>query len=81
MPLVSLLLAMPAVGLADDVQPPSWRGQISTTSQMWEFQAPLQPPVTLLPDGPAPGGQPPLPSTNAWIAGNDWLQSDPRTSD
>ena len=52
-------LAMPA--LAEDLQPPPWRGQDFTTSQVWEFSA-LQS-GQIRPDGPAPGGLPPLLST------------------
>ena len=76
---VGLFLAAPALG--DDLNPPPWRGEWSTTSQIWEFMAPLQPPVMLPPDGPAAGGQPPLPSTQIWVAGNDWLPTDPYGSD
>jgi hypothetical protein len=72
---VCLGLALPA--LADDVQPPWWRGQYSTTSQVWEFFAPLNPSP---PDGPALGGQPPLPSTEVLVVpmpGADWIPDDP----
>jgi hypothetical protein len=66
--------------LAEDVQPPWWRGQVSTTSQVWEFSTPQENPIP--PDGPARGGQPPLPSTNIVVeAGpnepwNHWLEMD-----
>jgi hypothetical protein len=58
---IAILATVAGPVLADDIQPPSWRGKLSTTSQMWEFST-LQP-NPILPDGPAPGGQPPLPST------------------
>jgi len=61
------LAALPAI--ADDIQPPWWRGQISTTSQMWEFLSPGQPTP---PDGPAPGGQPPLAGTMTYVEGGTW---------
>jgi hypothetical protein len=63
---------------ADDIQPPPWRGQWSTTSQMWEFLNPL--PNPLLPDGPAPGGMPPLPSTHIEVFPlGDWIALDPQS--
>ena len=46
------MLAAPA--LADDLpefQPP-WRGEVSTTLQIWEFNTPEQ--INVLPDGPGP---------------------------
>jgi len=73
-------LAVPAV--ADDVQPPPWRGQWSTTSQIWEFLTPNPGDPAgegLRPDGPAPGGQPPLPSTMLWVTpgpGMEWMPED-----
>ena len=69
------IVAVPAA--AEDLQPPPWRGEWSTTSQIWEFDRPQQNPIP--PDGPAPGGMPPLPSTEAWVfpmAGADWLPED-----
>ena len=61
---------------ADDIQPPPWRGQQGTTSQMWEFLQPINPAP---PDGPAPGGLPPLPSTHIQVypvAFGSWIPSD-----
>ena len=49
-----------------DVQPPPWRGQLSTTSQMWGFGTYSESGMEIQPDGPAPGGQPWLPSTKLW---------------
>ncbi len=77
-------LATAQVGLAEDLQPPPWRGQYSTTSQVWEFNdsALVQPGTVILPDGPAPGGMPPLSSTQLiWTPGptapwNEWLSQD-----
>jgi hypothetical protein len=60
-----------------DIQPPWWRGQISTTSQVWEFMQPT-PLVPIPPDGPAPGGQPPLPSTIVIVDPlGPWIPTDP----
>ncbi len=60
---------------ADDIQPPPWRGQQGTTSQMWEFLQPMNP---AFPDGPAPGGLPPLPSTRIEVLPlGSWIPSDP----
>jgi hypothetical protein len=50
---------------SEDLQPPWWRGQDSTTSQIWEFSN-LQA-NWIKPDGPAPGGQRPLPSTQLMV--------------
>ncbi len=70
------LLSLPA--LADDIQPPPWRGQWSTTSQVWEF---MTPDLGSPPDGPAPGGNPPLPSTHAHVFPvGDWIPNDPSGS-
>ena len=69
--LVVAVLAMPV--LAEDLQPPPWRGQPNTTSQVWEFSQPQPNPI--LPDGPAPGGLPPLLSTQVIVdpaPGLDW---------
>lgn len=74
--LCGLCLAGPAV--ADDLNPPWWRGNWSTTSQMWEFLTPDLGPLP--PDGPAPDGMPPLPSTMLWaypVAGAGWIDMDP----
>jgi len=77
-----------SVAMADDVQPPWWRGQWSTTSQIWEFnfvpETPGgQPPYPYLPDGPAPGGMPPLPSTIVHVTPGpqmEWIPEDPQGS-
>jgi len=66
-----------SVAMADDVMPPPWRGQWSTTSQIWEFTDPN--PGPLPPYGPAPGGMPPLPSTELIVTpgpGMDWIEFD-----
>ena len=56
-------LAAPALAVvAEDLQPPPWRGQYSTTSQYWEFSQPQPNPIE--PDGSPPGGMPWLPSTH-----------------
>ncbi len=73
------MLALPA--LADDIQPPSWRGEWSTTSQIWEFDDPALPGWPILPDGPAPGGNDPLPSTHVVISlFEDYIETDPSGS-
>jgi hypothetical protein len=86
---VCLGLALPV--LADDVQPPWWRGQYSTTSQVWEFWTPDSgwedydgdgTPDGLRPDGPALGGEPPLPSTKVYITpipGGSYIPIDPNS--
>ena len=74
---LALFGAMVAPAVADDLIPPQWRGHWSTTSQIWEFLTPINPAP---PDGPAPGGQPPLPSTIAQITpgpGMEWIPVDP----
>jgi len=82
---VLVLGALAASAVAEDLQPPWWRGQISTTSQVWEFLPGAVTPVPgvmIPPDGPALGGQPPLPSTQLiWEPGpeppwNMWLEQD-----
>jgi len=79
--LAAAALAAPA--LAEDLQPPWWRGEISTTSQVWEFDDPAvtMPGTPIRPDGPAPGGQPPLDSTQLiWDPGpppwDQWMERD-----
>ena len=57
--LILALLCGPVMG--DDIHPPPWRGQYSTTSQVWEFSTSLQ--LNIPPDCAATGGQPPLAST------------------
>jgi len=80
--LALLLFVGTTLALADDIQPPPWRGQWSTTSQVWEFLTPepgILPDLGLRPDGPAPGGQPPLPSTMLWVTpgpGMVWIPGD-----
>ena len=70
-----------ATTVLDDVPPP-WRGQWSTTSQVWEFNYDPDPPGSIEnyyePDGPAPGGQPPLPSTHVVVFPGDpqWMEFD-----
>src|SRR3972149_3791422 len=72
-----MLSGLVVTAAADDVQPPPWRGQWSTTSQMWEFMQPT-PLVPFLPDGPAPGGMPPLPSTQVIVNPiSPWIPIDP----
>lgn len=82
-------LAAPA--LADDLSPPDWRGQWSTTTQWWEFGTPDF--HNVKPDGPgpldpaAPPGQPYppgyLPSTEIILIqpapGSDWIDLDPES--
>jgi hypothetical protein len=70
-------LCVAGTAVADDLNPPWWRGNWSTTSQVWEFLTPD--PGPLAPDGPAPGGMPPLPSTKLWVTpapGADWFPFD-----
>ena len=82
---VLVLGALAASAVAEDLQPPWWRGQISTTSQVWEFLPGAVTPVPgvmIPPDGPALGGQPPLASTHViWTPGPQppldvWLEQD-----
>ena len=82
---VILFFVAPLAASADDIQPPWWRGEWSTTSQVWEFLTNetgdwTTYPVSggLRPDGPAVGGNDPLPSTMLWIDPlSDWIQDDP----
>jgi len=70
---------MAQVAVADDMNPPPWRGEWSTTSQIWEFsEDDTGQPDGLLPDGPAEGGQPPLPSTRLWVYPDppEWMPTD-----
>jgi len=82
-------LAVPAI--ADDIRIPDWRGKLSTTSQVWDFginnAGPADPTgmvygsesngLGLRPDGPAEGGNDPLPSTMLWVYPDaDWIQID-----
>jgi hypothetical protein len=78
---VLALVGLTSYAVAEDLQPPEWRGEFSTTSQMWEFDTEPIAGDPILPDGPAPGGEPPLPSTNLiWTPGPDpwdeWLPED-----
>jgi hypothetical protein len=63
-----------ATAVADDLYPPWWRGSPGTTSQMWQFLTPDPVPP---PDGPAPGGLPPLPSTHVSVIAHPWVDYDP----
>ena len=78
---VILFLSMTQATLADDVNPPIWRGQESTTSQVWEFNYDSDPNSYeryYAPDRPAPGGLPPLPDTHATVFPGDpeWMPID-----
>jgi hypothetical protein len=81
---VLLSLAVVKTSLANavipeiDIQPPPWRGQYSTTSQVWEFLTPDTGNLDgLKPDGPAPGGNDPLPSTHVIVTPMfDWIDLD-----
>jgi hypothetical protein len=75
------VLFVAGTAVAEDLQPPWWRGQWSTTSQVWEFNYEILPETQVLPDGPAPGGQPPLESTDLyWYPGpepwDEWMAED-----
>ena len=77
---MSASVALAQVVPPDDVQPPPWRGQFSTTSQFWLFNTPD---LLVQPDGPIPahGGLPPgapwLPSTRLTVQPlGPWIQSD-----
>jgi len=76
------VLVLAASALAEDLQPPWWRGQISTTSQFWEFNdSTIWPGEIVPPDGSPVGGQPFLPSTYLiWDVGpppwDHWYQED-----
>lgn len=62
-----------AIPPLDDEFPPPWRGEYSTTSQVWHFLTPEV--IRVLPDGPVPEnlteglpeGMPPLESTRLWV--------------
>lgn len=71
------LLFLVGSAVADDLNPPWWRGNWSTTSQMWEFLTPDPGPIA--PDSPAPGGMPFLESTKLWAypaPGAGWIDMD-----
>jgi hypothetical protein len=82
------LCAIPTVSSAEDLFPPWWRGEWSTTSQYWEFFTPNDgmedldgdgSPDGVTPDGSPELGQPYLPSTRLWVypeAGMEWLPTD-----
>lgn len=79
-----VLLFVGQIALAEDLQPPWWRGQPSTTLQYWEFLT-LQP-NPIAPDGPGPLDEGPpyttgyLPSTQLSVypgPGMDWSYDDP----
>ncbi len=78
--IVFVMCAAPLVAPAEDLQPPWWRGQRSTTSQYWEFSTDYSgQPDGLAPDGSPEGGQPWLASTMLWVTpGPDmgWLYED-----
>lgn len=84
--LMLALVAGPAI--ADDINPPPWRGEWSTTTQYWEFMTnnpgPLEPDGPGLLDPTAPVGQPYppgyLPSTKVTVTpepGREWIETDP----
>ena len=66
----------------DDINPPPWRGEVSTTLQWWEFSTPN--PGPMIPDGPGPLIEDPyqtgyLTSTELVVdpgPGMDWLSVD-----
>ncbi|HOX56146.1 MAG TPA: hypothetical protein P5205_04720 [Candidatus Paceibacterota bacterium] len=73
--LTGVAVGFVASAFADDIQPPWWRGQYSTTSQYWEFLT--SEPGPLQPDGSPPGGQPWLLSTHLTVyPDGQWLPSD-----
>jgi hypothetical protein len=74
-------MALAGTAMGEDLLPPWWRGEVSTTSQVWDFLQAQTPAMPIEPDGPAVGGQPPLPSTHVvWLPGNapqqGWLSQD-----
>ena len=86
---VAVLLTAGSVALAGaptggDLYPPSWRGEWSTTSQIWNFDTDPGPVDEFsgeiryyLPDGAAAGGQPPLGETHALVTpGGGYLETD-----
>jgi len=77
-----VLLSATLVGgsaVADDLTAPGWRGNYSTTSQVWDFRykAGVSAPYIYDPDGPAVGGQPPLDDTQLTVSGGAWNHPDP----
>jgi hypothetical protein len=74
---IGALFGAVVTATADDIQVPPWRGDDRTTSQMWEFYA-NTPGIPILPDGPAPGGANPLPSTHLVVYPlGEWIPYDP----
>ncbi len=74
---LGMLLFPTANVWADDILPPEWRGEYSTTSQYWEFSD--WQPNPIAPDGSPLGGKPWLPSTQLTvIPGPDmeWIPED-----
>ncbi len=61
-----------------DLNPPDWREQFSTTSQVWDFLDPIQPYTPIDPDGAAPGGASPIGDTHAVYdpldGGRAWME-------
>lgn len=82
--IIAVYVAMAQTAVAEDIYPPLWRGLPGTTSQVWEFNEPIEPGEPgywILPDGPAPNGPPPLENTELhWIPGDEpwdhWLPED-----
>ena len=75
--LLAVLAMLSSAALAEDLQPPPWRGEISTTSQYWEFSEMQTNPIQ--PDGSPEGGQPWLPSTKLWVTPGPemgWVSAD-----
>jgi len=82
---------LPLIAPAEDLQPPWWRGQYSTTSQFWEFRTDISGMEDadgdglldgLAPDGSPVGGNDFLPSTVVFITpgqGMGWLSEDQPT--
>ena len=79
---VILCLVIDQVALADDINPPTWRGQESTTLQIWEFNYDADPdgsgPYDYAPDGSAGDGLAPLAGTHAVVIPGDptWKEVD-----
>jgi hypothetical protein len=78
------LVVLSSIALADDIQPPWWRNQWSTTFQYWEFSTNAN--LNVKPDGPGPLDEGPpyvsgyLPSTEIILIepgpGMDWIDID-----
>ena len=71
-----------APAVTGDMNPPDWRGNAGTTSQIWNFDydpgtEPDSSSRYYNPDGPAAGGQPPLGQTHAIVfPGGGYLETD-----